>query len=774
MTNTPERSALTSATASLTGEPSCPDSIATRQAPWMRTATLEDAREHGLKSGEFEAIVKALGRPINMVELGISSALFSEHCSYKSTKVHLRTLPTKGPRVLVGPGENACVVDIGDNQAVVFKVESHNHPSFIEPFQGAATGVGGILRDVFTMGARPVALLNSLRFGDPALAKSRHLLRRAVNGIGFYGNCMGIPTVGGELSFHPSFNGNCLVNAFALGIVRQDEVFLGTASGVGNIVLYVGSKTGRDGIHGASMSSESFGDDSEAKRPTVQVGDPFQEKLLLEACLEAFKSGYVVGVQDMGAAGLTSSSFEMADRGNNGVRIYLDRVPQRETGMNPYEIMLSESQERMLFIVKAGQEQKLIEIFKRWELDAVAIGEVIAGGEVELIWHGDLVSRMPAQLLTSAVPEYSWPTKAPSDPQLSAPIDLSSVHCPKDLGEAWLKVLSSPDNCSRHAVYNQYDSTVRCNTVVHPGSDSGVVRITAPDNREKGIAISLDCNSRFCAIDAHRGTAHSLAEGCRNIAATGASPIGISDCLNMPSPENPETMWQIAGSIAGLGEAARAFDIPVVSGNVSLYNQTHGHGIHPTPLLAVVGLLEDVSLAVSSAFKSNGDIVLLIGETKPSDLGGSAYLAEIHGIERGALPELNYELEKRTCDAIRTLIKQRLLRSCHDVSQGGLAVALAECCFSDYSKPFGVVASLHDTSLRADVALFSESGARFVVSCKEDDVAQVRKILSAHAVAITGEGRVGGENITLQKVASVPSELAYRAWYTGLDQIFSE
>lgn len=751
-----------------------PGASRSSQAPWMRTATLDDAREHGLKAGEFEAIVKALGRPINMVELGISSALFSEHCSYKSTKVHLRTLPTKGPRVLVGPGENACVVDIGDNQAVVFKVESHNHPSFIEPFQGAATGVGGILRDVFTMGARPIALLNSLRFGDPALAKSRYLLRRAVNGIGFYGNCMGIPTVGGELSFHPSFNGNCLVNAFALGVVNQDEVFLGTASGVGNIVLYVGSKTGRDGIHGASMSSESFGDDSEAKRPTVQVGDPFQEKLLLEACLEAFKSGCVVGVQDMGAAGLTSSSFEMADRGNNGVRIHLDRVPQRETGMNPYEIMLSESQERMLFIVKAGHEQKLIEIFKRWELDAVAIGEVIAGGEVELLWHGELVSRMPAQLLTSAVPEYTWPTTPPSDPLLAAPIDVASIPCPDDLPATWLRLLSSPNNCSRHAVYNQYDSTVRCNTVVHPGGDSGVVRVTTPGGKEKGIAIALDCNSRFCAIDAPRGTAHSLAECCRNIAATGATPIGISDCLNMPSPENPETMWQIAGSIAGLGEAARAFDIPVVSGNVSLYNQTHGQGIYPTPLLAVVGLLDDVAVAVSSTFKAEGDVVLIIGETKPTDLGGSAYLAEIHGIERGALPELNYETEKRACDTIRELVAAKLLRSCHDVSQGGLAVALAECCFSDYSQPLGVSVTLTDPSLRGDVALFSESGARFIISCKAGDVASVKKLLASHAVPVTGEGRVGGTAITLHGVASVPSEQAFHAWHNGLDQIFSE
>ena len=743
---------------------------------WKRTATADDAREHGLKAGEFEAVRKALGREINMVELGVASALFSEHCSYKSTKVHLRGLPTTGPRVIVGPGENACVVDIGDNEAVVFKVESHNHPTFIEPFQGAATGVGGILRDVFTMGARPVALLNSLRFGDPALAKSRYLLRRAVNGIGFYGNCMGIPTVGGELSFHPSFNGNCLVNAFALGVVKQDEVFLGTAAGVGNVVLYVGSKTGRDGIHGASMSSEEFGDDSDAKRPTVQVGDPFQEKLLLEACLEAFKSGHVVGVQDMGAAGLTSSAFEMADRGGNGVRMHLDRVPQRETGMNPYEIMLSESQERMLFIVKAGQEDKLISIFKRWELDAVAIGEVTEGGNVELLWNGELVSSIPAHLLTSAVPQYEWPTKDPAlnpaNAALRAPITLSEFPAPKDLSAAWLSMLTHPNLCSRHPVYNQYDSTVRGDTAVHPGSDAGVVRLKSSRGREKGIAISLDCNSRFCAIDAVKGAALSLAESCRNIAATGATPLGISDCLNMPSPEVPETMWQIAGSIKGLGEAARAFGIPVVSGNVSLYNQTHGQGIHPTPLLALVGLLDDVTKAVPSQFRAAGDHVLLLGETRESDLGGSAYLAYQHGAERGELPALDYEAEKRACDLVRKLIDERLINSCHDLSEGGLGVALAECCFSDYEAPLGAKLSLSHKNLRPDAALFSESGARFLVSVSPANLEKVKAAAKAAQVAIGGEGSVGGPTIEVTGIAAIPAEAAYRSWFNGLEQLF--
>ena len=739
---------------------------------WQRIAIVTDAKDHGLKEQEFNSIIKALGRSINMVELGICSALFSEHCSYKSTKIHLKTLPTTGPRVIIGPGENACVVDIGDNEAVVFKVESHNHPSFIEPFQGAATGVGGILRDIFTMGARPVALLNSLRFGDPSLPKTRYLLRRAVNGIGFYGNCMGIPTVGGELSFHSSFNGNCLVNAFALGIVKQDEVFLGTAAGVGNVVLYVGSKTGRDGIHGASMSSEEFDENSESKRPTVQVGDPFQEKLLLEACLEAFKSGYVVGVQDMGAAGLTSSAFEMADRGNNGVRMHLDRVPQREEGMNPYEIMLSESQERMLFIVQAGHESKLIEIFKRWELDAVAIGEVIEGGDVELYWHDQLVSSIPAKLLTSSVPQYNWPMTPPADASITDPIPLESLPAPKDLGKTWLTLLASPNLASRRPLYSQYDSTVRSDTVVHPGSDAGVVRVRSVSGAEKGIAISLDCNSRFCAIDALKGTALSLAESCRNIAATGATPIGISDCLNMPSPEDPQTMWQIAHCIKGLGEAARAFSVPVVSGNVSLYNQTQGQGIQPTPLLAVVGLMNNVHLAVPSHFRRSGDVILLIGQTDPSEIGGSAYLSTVHNQDRGALPKLDYELEQKTCDFIRELVSTQLLISCHDLSEGGLGIALAESCFRDYEVPLGASLTPFLKNARPDGLLFSESGARFLVSCAPDKAATVRQLIRDAGLSIGGEGSVGGSSITVEGIASIDVTTAFQAWRSGLEEIF--
>ena len=743
--------------------------------PWLRLATESDALEHGLKKHEFANIQTALGRPLNMVELGICSALFSEHCSYKSTKIYLRKLPSKGERVLVGPGENACVIDIGDNQAVVFKVESHNHPTFIEPFQGAATGVGGILRDIFTMGARPVALLNALRFGDPSLSKTRYLLRGAVHGIGFYGNCMGIPTVGGELYFHPSFNGNCLVNAFALGVVNQDEVFLGSASGIGNSVLYVGSKTGRDGIHGASMSSEEFGEDSQSKRPTVQVGDPFQEKLLLEACLEAFKSGFVVGVQDMGAAGLTSSAFEMADRGNNGIRLHLDKVPQRETGMNPYEIMLSESQERMLFIVKTGHEDALISIFKKWELDAVVIGEVLEVNTVELRWHNEVISSVPAKLLTSAVPEYEWPSKAPVDNTLTNPIDPATIAEPSDLNTTWLSLLADPNNCSRHPIYRQYDSTVRGDTTIHPGGDTGMIRIKSANQEhpDKGIAISLDCNSRYCAIDPFHGAALSLAEACRNIATSGATPLGISDCLNMPSPEIPETMWQIANSIQGLGKAAEEFKIPVVSGNVSLYNQTHGKGIQPTPLLALVGLLDDASKAIPSTFQRDGDVVLVVGETNELDLGGSAYLSAIHGLERGALPPLNYGLEQKTCDCIRQLIDLLLLSSCHDISQGGLGVALAEACFHDYKKPFGASLQLANTPVRSDCVLFAETGARFIVSCDTAKLETVIALIKEHGLTLSAQGTVGGEQITIRGVASIESSTAYSAWRDGLSDICS-
>lgn len=741
---------------------------------WSDIADLEEALDHGLTADEFKHIRELLGRDLNMVELGVCAALYSEHCSYKSTKVHLRNLPTTGPRVIQGPGENAGVIDIGDGDAVAFKVESHNHPTFIEPYQGAATGVGGILRDVFTMGARPLALMNALRFGSPSNSRTPYLLSRAVQGIGGYGNCMGIPTVGGEVFFHESYNGNCLVNAFALGLVKADKIFLGRAAGVGNAIMYLGSKTGRDGIHGATMASEEFDENSEEKRPTVQVGDPFTEKLLLECCLEIMQSGAVVGIQDMGAAGMTSSTYEMADRAGTGVRIHLDRVPQREEHMNPYEIMLSESQERMLLVVEASRVDEVLSIAKHWELDAVHIGEVIAGKNVELLWHGEMVSSLEAALLTSSVPQYRWPEKAPVDFEQRTQFDMRSIPEAPDLSEMWLKLVGSVNLCSRYPLYSQYDSTVRSNTVVHPGGDAAVIRIKRekPGSAEKGVAMTLDCNSRFCGIDPRQGAALSLAEACRNIAAVGAVPIGISDNLNFGSPERPEGMWQISEAIRGLSEAARAFDVPVVSGNVSLYNETKGKPILPTPLLAVVGLIDDASRCVGIHFQSQGDAIVVFGATNPDELGGSEYMAQYANLEKGALPMLNYDLEIQTANLVRALIARGLLSSCHDVSSGGLAVALSECCFGAYGQRHGAVVDLQEQGGRKDGLLFAETGARYIVSCKPSNAATVRAMAQEHGVKVSGSGTVGGTNIEIKGLAKLELDKAFAAWSNGLKELF--
>lgn len=742
---------------------------------WRNPATLEKALEHGLTETEFNSIRDITNRPLTILEIGIFAALYSEHCSYKSSKVHLKTLPTEGPRVIQGPGENAGVIDIGDGKAVVFKIESHNHPTFIEPFQGAATGVGGILRDVFTMGARPVALLNSLRFGSLDNPRTPYLLRRAIAGIGTYGNCVGVPTVGGELFFHESYNGNCLVNAFALGVVEHDGIFLGAASGVGNVVFYVGSKTGRDGIHGATMSSAGFDDSALEKRPTVQVGDPFQEKLLIEACLEIMKSGAVVGIQDMGAAGMTSSTFEMADRAGTGVRIHLDLVPQREDGITPYEIMLSESQERMLLVVAKGQEKTVTDICARWELDAVAIGEVVEGDKVELYWHGEEISAIPAKLVTSAVPQYRWPTEAPPEFERNRAFGVNLVDEPEGkLDAVWLRLLGSVNICARRPVFEQYDSTVRNNTVVHPGGDAAVIRVAhnSQTGTDIGVALTLDCNSRYCGLDPRSGTALSVAEAVRNLAAVGAEPIGISNCLNFGSPERPHSMWQFAEAVRGLGDAARAFGVPVVSGNVSLNNETKGKSILPTPQIAMVGLLEDVSVAIGHTFLRDGDTVFVIGCARDDGLGGSEYLAVHAGIEKGSLPLLDYEREMATAGLIRTLIRQRSLASCHDISSGGLAVALAECCFGDVQQ-LGVSVAVQKHEGRADALLFSESGARYIVSCSVDKAQQVRDAVEAAGLIVSLSGVVGGDKIEIKAVASLNLSAAHNEWSFGLEKYFS-
>ncbi len=767
---------------------------------WSDTATLEDARSHGLTEKEFANVKTALGREINMVELGVCSALYSEHCSYKSSKVHLRNLPTTGPRVIQGPGENAGVVDIGDGEAVAFKVESHNHPSFIEPFQGAATGVGGILRDVFTMGARPVALLNSLRFGSPDNAKTPYLLRRAVAGIGSYGNCMGIPTVGGELYFNEAYNGNCLVNAFALGIVDTDKIFLGKASGIGNAIFYLGSKTGRDGIHGASMASESFDDNSEEKRPTVQVGDPFQEKLLLEACLEVMGTGAVVGIQDMGAAGITSSAYEMADRAGSGIVLHLDKVPQREENMNPYEIMLSESQERMLVVIEKGRESEVLRVFNKWDLDAVQIGEVVEGENVDLYWKGSCFSSIPAAALTRSVPQYQWPVKVPADFEARAhgtPLPVADL-TRAELEKRWKSLLTSVNMCSRSPVFRQYDSTVRSNTVIHPGGDAAVVRVKkqkdteaaqctqslikadhSPARPEKGIAMTLDCNSRYCAIDPKQGAALSFVEGCRNITAVGAFPIGVSDNLNFGSPEKPESMWQIAEAVKGLSEAAKAFEVPIVSGNVSLYNETKGSPILPTPTLAVVGLIDDASKCVPSGFQNEGDRVIVFGQTEADELGGSEYRAQF-GPEgsgmKGPLPKVDYKLEIATAKLIRDLVKEKLIRSCHDISQGGLAAAFTECCFGTYGWKGATIELEKELSARfekqSEGLLFSETGARYIVSCSKESEVRVLAAAKALNIPVTLRGIVGGTKVEIKGVASLDCADLYDQWKEGLEPLF--
>jgi phosphoribosylformylglycinamidine synthase II len=760
-------------------------------APWRRQATLADALAHGLTEQEFAQITTLLERSLSILEVGICSALYSEHCSYKSTRVHLKGLPTTGPRVLQGPGENAGVLDIGDGLAVVFKIESHNHPSFIEPFQGAATGVGGILRDVFTMGARPLALMNALRFGDPADPKTHYLLQHAVEGIGFYGNCMGVPTVGGELSFHPAFAGNCLVNAFALGIARHEGIFLGRAAGVGNKIYYVGSKTGRDGIHGATMASESFADDSQQKRPTVQVGDPFQEKLLLEACLELMRTDAVAGIQDMGAAGLTSSTYEMAERAGTGVRMYLDRVPQRESEMTPYEIMLSESQERMLVVVHKGKEQIVKDIFTHWHLDAAEIGEVVEGNQVELYWQGEVVSALPVAAVTSAVPQYRWPEAAPADYEARLAFDASEVEEPQSaaLVESWYALIGSPNLCSRFPLYRQYDSTVRGNSVVLPGGDAAVIRIkpsefavhgskpktAAQGGPEKGIAMTLDCNSVYCSLDPRQGAALAVAEAVRNISAVGAYPIGLSDNLNFGSPERPEGMWQIAEGLRGLSEAARAFEVPIISGNVSLYNESKGKAILPTPVVAMVGLIEDAKLCIGSSFQAAGDRILVLGKTREDELGGSEYLSQRFKIERGSLPQLDYALELATNALVRSLIGAGLLRSCHDVSSGGLAVALVECCVGPYQSIGASIQLEPDqqgASTRTDGLLFAESGARYLLSCSPENEAQVRSLCAQAGLCISLAGTVGGDVIAVKDIAALDLERAQKVWREGLAELF--
>jgi phosphoribosylformylglycinamidine synthase subunit PurL len=711
-----------------------------RRIARMASASPDLLAQHGLTPDEYEKIRRALGRDPNLTELGLFSVMWSEHCSYKSSRIHLRTLPTEGPRVLQGPGENAGAVDIGDGLAAVFKIESHNHPSFIEPYQGAATGVGGILRDIFTMGARPIAIMDSLRFGPPSDPRNRRLLSGVVSGIGGYGNAFGCPTVGGETVFDECYATNPLVNAFCLGIVRADRIFKGRAEGVGNTVFYVGAKTGRDGIHGATMASAEFGEGSEEKRPTVQVGDPFMEKILLEACLEAMESGAVVGIQDMGAAGLTCSTCEMGARAGTGVEIDIARVPKRETGMTPYEVMLSESQERMLLVAEKGREDEIVRIFEKWDLHAEAIGRVTSGQRLRIFDEGRLEADVPNAALTDDAPVYDRPWVEPSNPAASE--DVLSLTPPSDLTRALLDVLASPNVACKRWVYRQYDSTVRTNTLVGPGSDAAVVRVKGTS---RALAISVDGNGRYSWLDPYEGARLAVAEACRNVAAAGGVPIGATNCLNFGNPERPEIMGQFVAAVRGIGDACRALGVPITGGNVSLYNETDGRAIYPTPVLGVVGVVEDAERVLRRSFVSEGDFVYLLGDTG-DDLGGSELLSVVHGRVAGRPPRLDLEAEKRLHALLAEGAARGVLLSAHDLSDGGLAVALAECGFAGEEPGLGARLDLA-SSLRPDVLLFSESPSRAIVTTRDE--LRIAELARRHGVRWARLGAVGGDRLVL-------------------------
>ena len=722
--------------------------------------TPELVAEHGLTTDEYQNILDALGREPNYTELGIYSVMWSEHCSYKSSKVHLKKLPTTAPWVICGPGENAGVIDIGDGEAAIFKMESHNHPSYIEPYQGAATGVGGILRDVFTMGARPVANMNALRFGDVNHPKTRHLISGVVAGIGGYGNCVGVPTVGGETNFDSSYNGNILVNAMTVGIADQDKIFYSAAAGVGNPVVYVGSKTGRDGIHGATMASAEFTEDSEEKRPTVQVGDPFTEKLLIEACLELMRSDAIIAIQDMGAAGLTSSSVEMASKGGVGFLLDLDKVPQREENMLPYEMMLSESQERMLMVLKPGKESFAQSIFEKWGLDFAIIGEITDTGNLTLSFKGEITADIPINSLVDDAPEYERPWVKP----LERPdVEIKDVERPQDFNKAILDLIGGPNLCSRKWIWEQYDHMVMGDTLGtgRPGGDAAVVRV---HNSNKALAISTDCTPRYVQADAFEGGKQAVAETYRNISATGAKPLAITDCLNFGNPERPEIMGQFARACEGIGEACRALDYPVISGNVSLYNETNGTGIKPTPAIGGVGLMQDYRKAANIAFKRQGEAIILIGECF-GHLGASLYLKEICGREEGKPPFVSLGQERKHGEFVRELIENEMIDTCHDISDGGLAIALAEMCIAG---KMGANIADESDELPFHAWLFGECQARYVISCSDNDASTILEAAIQTGIPASCIGTVGGEILDIGERVLIPvSDLisVHESWF---------
>ena len=731
--------------------------------------------EHGLTSEEYQRVLKVMGREPNMVELGIFSVMWSEHCSYKTTRKHLKTLPTEAPWVICGPGENAGVIDIGDGQAAIFKMESHNHPSYIEPFQGAATGVGGILRDVFTMGARPIANMNALRFGAIDHPKTKHLLSGVVAGIGSYGNCVGVPTVGGECTFHPSYNGNILVNAMTVGIADQDKIFYSAAAGVGNPVVYVGSKTGRDGIHGATMASAEFGENSEEKRPTVQVGDPFTEKLLIEACLELMQTDAIIAIQDMGAAGLTSSSLEMAGKGNCGIELELDKVPMREEGMTPYEIMLSESQERMLMVLKPDKQDIARKIFEKWELSYATIGKLTDTGHIVLKMHGEIAADMPIAPVSTDAPVYDRPyTSCGARSASTGSIEMDPalmLRIPQDL----IKLISCPDLASKRWIYEQYDHMVGNDTVARPGGDAAIVRVHGTN---KALAITTDCTPRYCYADPVEGGKQAVAETWRNLTAVGATPLAITNCLNFGNPEKPEIMGQLVGCIQGIGEACRALDYPVISGNVSLYNETSGKAVFPTPAIGGVGILKDVSKSVGNSFSEAGLEVILIGETK-GHLGSSLYLREILGREEGAPPPVDLAMEKKNGDFVRAIINRGWVTACHDISDGGLLIALAEMT---YRHGIGALCR-PDSKLKSDAPhamaappysapdtaafWFGEDQGRYLVVAKKEQGWRIVEEAWGLGIYAQDIAKTGGDALVIADHFTIPvAELikAYESW----------
>ncbi|BFU89816.1 MAG: Phosphoribosylformylglycinamidine synthase subunit PurL [Nitrospira sp.] len=744
----------------------------------MPLITKDLIAQHNLTGEEYQKIIDILGREPNLTELGMFSVMWSEHCSYKSSRVHLKKLPTTGPRVVQGPGENAGAVDIGDGLCVVFKMESHNHPSFIEPYQGAATGVGGILRDIFTMGARPIALLDSLRFGELHSPKNRHLMKGVVSGISGYGNCMGVPTVGGEIVFNDIYSLNPLVNVFCLGLAHQDKIFRGTAAGVGNPVIYFGSKTGRDGIHGATMASDSFDDQSEQKRPTVQVGDPFTEKLLLEACLELMERDLLVGIQDMGAAGLTSSSCEMASRAGNGIELDLTVVPRREPGMTPYEIMLSESQERMLMVAKAGKEDECIEICRKWDLDVAVVGKVTADGILRIMDQGKVVAEIPAKALADDGPRYERPFQPPAYQDMLTNLNYDAIPDVKDADVALLALLESPTIASKRWVYEQYDHMVRTNTRVRPGSDAAVVRIKGT---KKAVAMTVDCNSRYCLLNPYEGARLAVAEAARNLVCSGAVPIGLTDCLNFGNPERPDIMWQFAMAIEGMKDACEHFQIPIVSGNVSFYNETNGLSIYPTPMLGMVGLIDDAEQSMTQWFKQEGDDIILLGSSR-EDLGGSEYLKVVHAREQGSPPYLSLNTEKALHDCVLSLIRDGLLQSAHDCSEGGVAVALAESCISGPERTLGAVVRLIRGRLRKDAVLFGESQSRVVISAKPVHRQAILDHGRRFGVPAEVIGTVSGDRLivdvgnegSMERLIDQPVAMLYDRWGFSLEQALNQ